>query len=98
MDNINGEYELPSIIEFDCTNIDTIQKLHCEIQNKFEFPYWYGKNWSAFRDLLALNDVKKIRFLNYDIMYKAISSHCDTFIKILEEHKKFYQLDFKLIF
>ena len=40
------------IIELDLTGCKTLGELHERIRVAFDFPEWYGKNWSAFWDLL----------------------------------------------
>lgn len=40
------------IIELDLTGCNTLYELHERIRIAFGFPEWYGKNWSAFWDLL----------------------------------------------
>ena len=40
------------IIELDLTGCKYLYDLHERIKTAFDFPEWYGKNWSAFWDLL----------------------------------------------
>ncbi len=40
------------IIELDLTDCKYLDELHERIRVAFNFPEWYGKNWSAFWDLL----------------------------------------------
>ncbi|MBQ2934122.1 MAG: barstar family protein [Clostridia bacterium] len=40
------------IIELDLTGCKYLYDLHERIRIAFDFPEWYGKNWSAFWDLL----------------------------------------------
>ena len=39
-------------IELDLTGCKSTRDIHDRIQKAFDFPDWYGKNWSAFWDLL----------------------------------------------
>ena len=40
------------IIELDLTGCASLYDIHERIRTAFHFPEWYGKNWSAFWDLL----------------------------------------------
>ena len=40
------------IIELDLTGCKYLAEVHERIRVAFGFPEWYGKNWSAFWDLL----------------------------------------------
>ena len=40
------------IIELDLTGCKYLAEVHERIRIAFGFPEWYGKNWSAFWDLL----------------------------------------------
>ena len=40
------------IIELDLTGCKYLAEIHERIRVAFDFPEWYGKNWSAFWDLL----------------------------------------------
>lgn len=40
------------IIELDLTGCKYIAEIHERIHNAFNFPEWYGRNWSAFWDFL----------------------------------------------
>ncbi len=39
-------------IELDLTGCKSLYDIHERIRVAFDFPEWYGKNWSAFWDLL----------------------------------------------
>lgn len=39
-------------IVLDLTGCKYINEIHEKIRIAFDFPAWYGKNWSAFWDLL----------------------------------------------
>ncbi len=50
------------IINLDLTNTKYIMELHERIRLAFDFPEWYGKNWSAFEDLLSTEcDADEVR-------------------------------------
>ncbi len=40
------------VIKLDLTNCEYLGELHEKIRIAFDFPEWYGANWSAFWDLL----------------------------------------------
>jgi len=40
------------IIELDLTGCKYLGEIHKRIKEAFDFPDWYGENWSAFWDLL----------------------------------------------
>ena len=39
-------------IVLDLTGCKSLWDIHERIRKAFDFPEWYGKNWSAFWDLL----------------------------------------------
>ena len=77
MEGLGNDY-----IIFDCTNIDSTLKLQQEIQRKFDFPEWYGKNWNAFEDLLDLTELLILKFINYTKMSQLIPDDSKRFIQI----------------
>lgn len=40
------------IIELDLNDCRYLSEIHERIRAAFDFPKWYGKNWSSFWDLL----------------------------------------------
>ena len=51
------------IIELDLTGCKYLAEIHERIRVAFDFPEWYGKNWSAFWDLLWSEcDADKVSF------------------------------------
>ena len=40
------------VIELDLTGCKYLGEIHKRIKESFDFPDWYGENWSAFWDLL----------------------------------------------
>ena len=40
------------IIELDLTGCKYLGEIHKKIRESFDFPDWYGENWSAFWDFL----------------------------------------------
>ncbi|WRS26475.1 barstar family protein [Oscillospiraceae bacterium MB08-C2-2] len=52
------------IITLDLTDCKNWVELQERIQKVFEFPYWYGKSWDAFWDLLRTDcDADKIEII-----------------------------------
>lgn len=82
----------PFIIVLDLTNCKTLYDVRETIRKTFNFPEWYGKNWSAFDDLLyAPEEYTVIQLRGYTVLPKNIASYCTKIVDILEKKKKYYK-------
>ena len=74
------------IIELDltgCTHQIDIQK---RIKEAFDFPDWYGHNWSAFRDLLRSEiDEVKVVLKGINSLSASLDKPLAIMYKILDE-------------
>ncbi len=43
-------------IEIDLADVATLEQLHALLMQRLEFPYYYGKNWDAFWDVVTEPD------------------------------------------
>ncbi len=39
--------------EIDLRDLQTVEQLHAQLQEKLNFPAFYGKNWDAFWDAIT---------------------------------------------
>ncbi len=79
------------IIELDLTGCKHLSEIHERIRIAFDFPEWYGKNWSAFWDLLWSDcDADKLIVKGENTLSKEFSEHLSTMHEILERNKKMW--------
>ena len=78
------------IIELDLTNCRTLYDLHERIRIAFDFPDWYGKNWSAFWDLLWSEcDADKVIIRGERSLPADFNKHLLKMHEILERNRAF---------
>ena len=77
------------IIELDLTGCKYLSEVHERIRVAFHFPEWYGKNWSAFWDLLWSEcDADKVVIKGESSLPHEFEEHLNTMHKILDRNKK----------
>lgn len=79
------------IIELDLTDCKYLGEIHQRIKEAFDFPDYYGKNWSAFWDCINVdnnNDLVKIS--GSKKVAKELTPHIEMMIKLLEENKQYW--------
>ena len=78
------------IIELDLTGCKYLDELHERIRTAFNFPEWYGKNWSAFWDLLWSEcDADKVIIKGESSLQSEFDPHLCTMHKILNRNIAF---------
>lgn len=78
------------IIELDLTDCQTLYDLHERIRIAFDFPDWYGKNWSAFWDLLWSEcDADKVIIRGETSLPPDFDKHLSKLHEILERNSAF---------
>ena len=74
------------IIELDLTGCRYLAEIHERIRVAFDFPEWYGKNWSAFWDLLWSEcDADKVIIRGELTLPKEFEEFLSVMHEILEE-------------
>ena len=77
------------IIALDLTGCKYISEIHERIRIAFGFPEWYGKNWSAFWDLLWSEcDADKVIIKGENSLPKELDKSLSKIHEILERNKK----------
>ena len=78
------EYRNPYILDF--RNIKYYGDVHKIIKEAFDFPDYYGENWSAFWDCLTdmVDDPIHIQILGLNEFQKKFPEGCEKMIEILE--------------
>ena len=77
------------IIELDLTGCESPYDLHVRIRKAFDFPEWYGKNWSAFWDLLWSEcDADKVIIKGEYSLAVEFDESLGKMHEILERNKK----------
>ena len=77
-------------IVLDLTGCKSLFDIHERIRKAFYFPEWYGKNWSAFWDLLWSEcDADKLIIKGENTIPKEYSEHLRTMHSILDKEIAF---------
>lgn len=90
--------EEKKIITLDLTSCKYLGELHERIRIAFDFPEWYGANWSAFDDLLSTEcDANELIIYGEKTMPKEFAEQLEIMHSILdrevvkrEEYSKIY--------
>lgn len=83
------EVNAMQIIEIDFSGCKTWDEFHERIRKAFDFPEWYGKNWSAFWDLLWSEcDADKVIIKGEYTLPSGFKDQLPIMHKILERNKK----------
>ena len=78
------------IIELDLTGCKFLDEIHERIRVAFDFPEWYGKNWSAFWDLLWSEcDANKVIIKGENSLSKEFDESLSKIHEILERNIDF---------
>ena len=91
------------IIELDLTGCKYLAEIHERIRVAFHFPEWYGKNWSAFWDLLWSEcDADKVIIKVENSLSSEFDTSLSKMYEILERNKKEransdYPFDYEII-
>ena len=79
------------IIELDLTGCKYLDEVHDRIRVAFDFPQWYGKNWSAFWDLLWSEcDADKVIIKGEKSLPSEFDKSLSKLHEILERNKNEY--------
>lgn len=77
------------IITLDLTGCKYLGGIHQRIKKAFDFPDFYGENWSAFWDLLRSEcDSNRIIVLGIQTISEEYRWHIDKMQEILQRFKK----------
>ena len=77
------------IIELDLTGCKYLAEIHERIRVAFHFPEWYGKNWSAFWDLLWSEcDADKVVIKGENSLSSEFDISLSKMYEVLERNKK----------
>ena len=89
-------------IILDLAGCKSLDDIHERIRKAFRFPVWYGKNWSAFWDLLwSRCDAGKVIVRGEQTIPQELSKHIeimhscfDDLIEFREKNKEFDVIPF----
>lgn len=77
------------IIELDLTGCKYLAEIHERIRVAFDFPEWYGKNWSAFWDFLWSEcDADKVIIKGVYSLPSEFDKPLGIMYEILDRNKK----------
>lgn len=78
------------IIELDLTGCKYLGEIHKRIKEAFNFPDWYGENWSAFWDLLWSEcDADKVIIMGENTLSDDLKVFLPKIHEILERNIDF---------
>ena len=81
--------EKEKIVTLDLTGCKYLGEIHQRIKEAFNFPDFYGENWSAFDDLLWSEcDADKVVILGEEAVSEELKPSVDMINEILQEHKE----------
>ena len=81
--------EKEKIVTLDLTGCKYLGEIHQRIKEAFNFPDFYGENWSAFDDLLWSEcDADKVVVLGEEAVSEELKPSVDMINEILQEHKE----------
>ena len=90
-------------IILDLTGCKYLDELHERIRIAFDFPEWYGKNWSAFWDLLWSDcEAEMVEIVGEHTLPKEFLPQLEIMHEVLQDGKiesKMYNgnFDYKII-
>ena len=74
----------------DMTNCEHVGKIHTIIKEAFDYPNYYGHNWSAFRDFLFWEyPVTKVIVKGAGTLPPIFKTDMDILLEILEDRKMY---------
>jgi len=77
-------------IILDLTGCKSLWDIHERIRKAFDFPEWYGRNWSAFWDLLWSEcDAEKVIVRGEKTLPPGYEKHLQTMYNILDRNIEF---------
>ncbi|MFY9224479.1 MAG: barstar family protein [Blastocatellia bacterium] len=91
------------IVEFDCRNWTTKNKMHKQVKELLEFPDYYGKNLDALVDCLRhdviINEKGGLCILlkNFEIFKDKFSEYSQSFLNVLAYISHYHQLFGKIL-
>lgn len=75
-------------IVLDLTGCKYLDELHERIRIAFDFPEWYGKNWSAFWDLLWSDcDAEMVEVVGEYTLHEEFLPQLNKMHEILQRNK-----------
>ena len=81
--------EKEKIVTLDLTGCKYLGEIHQRIKKAFNFPDFYGENWSAFWDLLWSEcDANKVVVLGEEAVSEELKPSVDMINEILQELKE----------
>lgn len=85
--------EKPIIITLDLHNCKYSYDIHRRIREAFDFPEWYGCNWSAFWDLLnEPREYTVVEVTGLSSLSKELYEYSKKIVELLEKNKKYYEM------
>ena len=76
-------------VELDLTGCKDLSEIHERIRVAFDFPEWYGKNWSAFWDMLWSDcDADKVIIKGEHSLPSEFDKSLAKMHEILERNKR----------
>ena len=81
--------EEKKVVTLDLTGCKYLGEIHQRIKQAFDFPDFYGENWSAFWDLLHMEcDANRIIVVGIETLPKEFEQPASKILEILQRFKE----------
>ncbi len=94
--------EYKTVVKLDLTNCKYLGEMHERIRVAFDWPEWYGQNWSAFCDLLWSDcTAEEIIVTGSNTVSKELITYVEKMKELLERekaHRMKYDEKFEVLF
>lgn len=88
----------PKIYSLDLTGCKTWWDFHQRIKESLDFPNYYGRNWSAFWDVISTFGPSIIRIYGADSVVPDLKDYVSKMLEIMEDVKQeSHMLDYVVI-
>lgn len=73
------------LVEISLVGIRDALALHSLLAEKLSFPIYYGKNWDAFRDVIAESIPQRLTFTDWSEFASLLPQEADQLTRCLAE-------------
>ena len=81
--------DMPKKVVLDLNGCKYLDELHKRLSITFDFPAWYGENWSAFWDLLREpDDYTIVEIKGFTKLPKDLKTSGEKMIEIMQRNKE----------
>ncbi|WP_433471677.1 barstar family protein [Spirillospora sp. CA-142024] len=84
--------EAPAEVTIDLSQVTDSQSLHRLLQRELDFGPYYGRNWSAFRDMITASVAlpQRVVFTGWARLEEALPEDASTMKRLLKDKNEMY--------